>query len=65
MKLLEGIKSSIKTGRVHQKWESRNSTLARENLKNLEILMCVDTECIFAKMQQIVSTTTNSILKTK
>ena len=65
MKLLEDIKSSTKTGHVHQEWESRNSTLALENSKNLEILMCVDMECIFAKMQQIVSTTTNSILKTK
>lgn len=59
MKLLEDIKSSTKTGHVHQEWESRNSTLARENSKNLEILMYVDTECIFAKMQQIVSITTN------
>ena len=65
MKVLKGIKSSTKTGHVHQKWESRNNTLARENSKNLVTLMYVDMECIFVKMQQIVSITTNSILKTK
>ena len=65
MKLLEDIKSSTKTGHVHPKQESQNSTLARENSKNSEILMYVDTECIFAKMLQIVSTTTNSIRRTK